>query len=147
MNTLVPFLLRRTSNLCIHSFLSWLQRQNVSQFFIYSFSFSCWAHFRNFRKPILPALSTCVWSFLFLLSVSSQYVSFAACPFLATKFKNSSFLGRLADLGDYFKGFNELSVDFFFNVWEKTDVCQKPKAAYILSGLFNIKGWPLTTFK
>lgn len=67
--------------------------------------------------------------------------------FLARKFKNSSFLGRLADLGDYFKGFNELSVDFFFNAWEKTDVCQKPKAAYILSGLFNIKGWPLTVLE
>lgn len=34
MNTRVLIPLRGSTNLCIHSFLSWLQRQNVSQFFI-----------------------------------------------------------------------------------------------------------------
>lgn len=91
----------------------------------------------NFRKPILPALSTCVWSFLFLLSVSSQYVSFAACPFLAMKFRNSSFLGRLADLGDYFKGFNELSVDFFL-MFEKRLMYVKNQKQHIFSVDFLI---------
>lgn len=34
MKTWVLIPLRGSTNLCIHSFLSWLQRQNVSQFFI-----------------------------------------------------------------------------------------------------------------
>lgn len=69
--------------------------------------------------------------------MSSQYVSFAACPFLATKLKNSSFLGRLADLGDYFKGFNELSVDFFL-MFEKRLMYVKNQKQHIFSVDFLI---------
>lgn len=58
--------------------------------------------------------------------------------FLARKFKNSSFLGRLADLGDYFKGFNELSVDFLFLMFEKRLMYVKNQKQHIFSVDFLI---------
>lgn len=80
------FPLRGSTNLCIHSFLSRLQRQYVSQFFMYfpqllDLEPSCQARPCKLCKPILPIPATCLWSFLFPLLVSSQFLSLVVYSF------------------------------------------------------------------
>ena len=78
------FPLRGSTNLCIHSSLSRLQRQYVSQFFIYfpqllDLQLACQARPCNLGKVIPPIPSTCLWSFPFsFVSVQTACEHFSA---------------------------------------------------------------------
>lgn len=96
MNTWVLFPLRGSTNLCIHSFLSRLQRQYVPQFFLY-ISLSCWilslfasrdrATYANRSRPYLQHASEVLpFSFVSVQSVCEPFSAFLLMSFFKNTF-------------------------------------------------------------